>query len=235
MGDTLDLCSDIVEAVGDFLSIFETEERRRKDENLGMAVTKKLKTCRSIIDLVDGFRKNHFSPKARGHIALQLGETRFLNEMLKGESKKLGETVYVASKDGDSPAQFHKKCDNEGPTVVIVQSTTGAVFGGYTDMNWKSTGNYVKSSRSFLFRLRPAMTKYSIISAYTKYGIYTKSDRGPSFGHGNDLYIAKSCLSNTNSYTNGGHSYKISPRYQLNDGTKNFKVKDYAVVKAIKM
>merc|ERR1739838_382907 len=235
MGDTLDLCSDIVEAVGDFLSIFETEERRRKDENLGMAVTKKLKTCRSIIDLVDGFRKNHFSPKARGHIALQLGETRFLNEMLKGESKKLGETVYVASKDGDSPAQFHKKCDNQGPTVVIVQSTTGAVFGGYTDMNWGGQSRYLKSSRSFLFRLRPAMTKYPVVNS--NYAIYTNSNRGPTFGNGHDLNINTACLSNTYSYTNGGYGYKIptSSRNQLNDGIRNFKVKDYVVVKAIKL
>jgi len=138
---TLDLCSDIVEAVGDFLSIFETDDRRRMD-NLGHAVTKKLKTCRSIIELVDGFRKNTVPSKPRGPIALQRDETRFLSNMLKGASKKLGKTLYVASKMGQSSSVFHSKCDNQGPTVVIVLSTTGAVFGGYTDMNWRHAGRY---------------------------------------------------------------------------------------------
>jgi len=234
--DTLNVCSDIVEAVGDFLSIFETEERRRAD-SLGVKVSKKLKVCRQLVELVDAFGKSDFSSMKRGHIALQLNEARFLDAQLKSVvSRKLGETLYIASKDGDSSSVFHKKCDNKGATVVIIQSTNGAVFGGYTGNNWYSSG-YRKSIKGFLFRLRPTTTMYPIKSGKESYAIYNHPSTGPRFGAGADLFISNNALSNTKSYTNAGNTYKFPsyPNYQLNDGTKHFQVKDYVVIKAITM
>jgi len=235
--NTLGECSDIVEAVGDFLAIFEERNKnRRRKSSLGVAVTKKLKTCGAILDTVNAFRQRHFSPMVRGKIALQLDEARFLSNALKGVSKKMGKTLYIASKGGDASSKFHARCDGKGPTVVIVQSTTGAVFGGYTDQNWKHKG-YVKSTRSFLFRLRPSMTRYKLRSGQERYAIYASNGFGPTFGRGRDLYISSSALGNTNSYTSGGNTYVFpsNPNHQLNDGTKNFKVLDYVVLEAIKL
>jgi len=232
--NTLDICTDVVEAVSDFLSIFE-EERRR--DSLGDLVTKKLTVCRQLIELVDAFRMNHFSPMKRGNIALELNEARFLDKQLKFVSKRLGETLYVASEDGDGSNVFHTKCDNQGPTVVIVQTTTDAVFGGYTDANWKHKG-YVASSTSFLFRLRPVTAKYPLKSGKSSYAIYAHSSYGPVFGQSYDFLIANKALSSTASYTKGNKAYQFpgsSESYQLTDGTVNFKVKDYVVLKAIKM
>ena len=31
---------------------------------------------------------------------------------------------------------FHSKCDNAGPTMVVVKSTGGSIFGGYTERSW---------------------------------------------------------------------------------------------------
>jgi len=234
--NSLNECSDIVEAVGDFLSIFEAkvEPRRRKDD-LGVAVAKKLKTCAGIIEAVDAFRTNHFSPMAMGYIALQFDEARFLAKMLRSVSKKMGEILYIASQDGDTAAKFHSKCDNQGPNVVIIESTTGAVFGGYTDRTWTG-GAPIKSTTSFLYRLRPVMTKYALIGGKEKYAIWPDPKRGPTFGGGHDIEIKSSALSAT-SHTNGGHTYKMPsyPNYQLNDGSKYFKVKDYVVAQAIKL
>jgi len=232
--DTLEVCTDIVEAVGDFLSIFE-EDRRRAD-TLGAAVTKKLKVCRQLIELVDAFRKNHFSPMKRGAIALELNEARYLDTQLKSVSKKLGETLFVASKDGDTSSVFHSKCDNQGPTVVLVQTTSDAVFGGYTDGNWKHKG-YVASSTSFLFRLRPSTAKYPIKSSRKGYAIYAHSSYGPTFGSGHDLYIVNKALSGTSS-SKGNVAYQFpgtSTSYALSDGSASFRVKDYVVMKAVKL
>jgi len=81
------------------------------------------------------------------------------------------------------------------------------------------------------------MTKYPIKSGRENYAIYCNSAYGPTFGGGHDLYVRNSPITYTGSYTNGGHSYKFPsyPNYQLNDGTKTFKVKDYVVMKAIKL
>ena len=35
---------------------------------------------------------------------------------------------------------FHKKCDNIGPTLIIVKSEHSKIFGGFTDIDWKSSG-----------------------------------------------------------------------------------------------
>ena len=41
----------------------------------------------------------------------------------------------------------------------------------------------------------------------TENGIYGNSNYGPTFGGGHDIYIANGAGSNTNSYSNLGHSY----------------------------
>ena len=236
--NTLRECSDIVEAVGDFLSVLERQDdTRRRDEkdSLTVGVTKKLKTCGKVIEAVDAFRKNSFTPYSRGHINLRLSEVGFINSELKLVSKKMGETLFIASKDGDTAAKFHSACDGKGPTIVIVETTTGNVFGGYTDLSWSSANAYAKSTKTFLFRLRPTTKRYDYKSGREGYAIYRGKNYGPTFGGGHDIYIVSSALSSTSSYTNGGHSYTFPsyPNYQLNDGVKNFKVKDYVVVKAI--
>jgi len=234
--NTLSECSDIVEAVGDFLSIFEKDERRRASD-LGNMVVKKLKTCSNIIEAVNAFRQNHFSPMKRGAIGLELNEARYLNQILKDANMKLGKTLFIATKDGDSSAQFHKLCDGKGATVTIVLSTTNAVFGGYSFHQWGGSARYHSSKTNFLFRLRPAMSKYTVKKGREGNAMYTHPSYGPTFGGGHDLYIANKALSSTSSYTNGGHSYNFPsyPSYQLNDGSKNFKVKEYVVLQAVKL
>jgi len=237
--DTLDECTDIVEAVGDFLHLLEARDdsfrRDEKDDSLAVGVTKKMKTCASIIEAVDKFRENNFFPWKGGHIELRWSEVGFINKALKQVSKKIGETLFVASKDGQASSNFHSACDGKGPTVVIVLTTAGNVFGGYAASSWTSSGSYTSASTSFLFRLRPSMMRYTIKKGRENYSMYRNSGYGPTFGGGFDLYIVNNALSSTSSYTNGGHSYEFQgyPNYQLNDGSKNFKVKDYVVMKAI--
>lgn len=236
--DTLGECSDIVETVGDFLAIFEPEgdyRRRNEEESLAGGVTKKLKTCGAILEAVNTFRQDIFVPLSKGHIALRWDEIRFLNHELNRVSKEMGETLFVASEDGDTAKQFHSACDAKGPTVVIIETTTGNVFGGYTDLAWSSANSYASSSNTFLFRLRPSMQHYDGKKGKEGNAIYRGSSYGPTFGGGHDIYIVNSALSSTSSYTNGGHSYNFPsyPNYQLNDGVKNFKVKDYVVILAI--
>jgi len=236
--DTLGQCSDIVQAVGDFLSIFDKEDdarRRNEEDSLALGVKEKLETCGAILEAVNTFRQNHFFPLSKGHIALRWDEVRFLNQELKRVSKEIGKTLFIASEDGDTAKQFHTACDAKGPTVVIIETTTGNVFGGYTDLAWSSANSYASSSNTFLFRLRPSMQHYDGKTGKEGNAIYRGSSYGPTFGGGHDIYIVSSALSSTSSYTNGGHSYNFPsyPNYQLNDGAKNFKVKDYVVLQAI--
>ena len=45
-------------------------------------------------------------------------------------------TLYLASKHGFSSRAFHHRCDNMGPTVTLVRTVTGHIFGGYAAVSW---------------------------------------------------------------------------------------------------
>ena len=44
--------------------------------------------------------------------------------------------LYRSSVDGDKASVFHKKCDGHPMTLVLVETTKGARFGGFTTKTW---------------------------------------------------------------------------------------------------
>ena len=73
---------------------------------------------------------------------------------------------------------------------------------------------YKSDSKAFLFSLvnkagwAPVrLPQTGQHASSNSYSIYSCSSYGPTFGGGHDLYIADLASSNTNSYTNLGHSY----------------------------
>ena len=46
--------------------------------------------------------------------------------------------LYRASKDGYTASSFHSCCNGKGPTLVVIKSTEGWIFGGYTTQSWSS-------------------------------------------------------------------------------------------------
>ena len=44
--------------------------------------------------------------------------------------------LYRASKDGYTASSFHSCCNGKGPTLVVIKSTEGWIFGGYTTQSW---------------------------------------------------------------------------------------------------
>ena len=45
--------------------------------------------------------------------------------------------LYRASVDGNSPKDFHRCCNNKGPTLVLIKSEE-YICGGYTSQSWIS-------------------------------------------------------------------------------------------------
>jgi len=231
-------CTGIIRAVGDFIDVVDTVDFRRRSERQGLAkeVDEKLDSCGVILKAVTDFR-NKYIARDIGKITLLPTEVAEVKKLLKRVSKKMGEVLYIASRDGQTAAAFHSKCNNQGATIIIVETTTGAVFGGYTDATWSSSNNYKKSLASSLFRLRPSFRYYPLKGGQEAYAIYDHQSYGPTFGRsGNfDLHINNSPLTGTGSYTYGGRSYEIPPKYhsnELTNGYTNFQVKDYVVAKA---
>ena len=45
--------------------------------------------------------------------------------------------LYRASEHGYSAESFHEYCDDKGPTLIIIKSSGGWIFGGYTTQSWR--------------------------------------------------------------------------------------------------
>ena len=50
--------------------------------------------------------------------------------------------IYRASEHGYTAESFHEYCDDKGPTLVVIKSSEGWIFGGYTTRSWSVDGMY---------------------------------------------------------------------------------------------
>ena len=53
----------------------------------------------------------------------------FINSLFSNRCNFL--LLYRATRDGSYPKDFHKKCDNQGPTITLIKTDNGRKFGGY--------------------------------------------------------------------------------------------------------
>ena len=51
---------------------------------------------------------------------------------------------------------FHQRCDGKAPTISVIKSQDGDVFGLYTDIPWDTDGECLtKFGNSFVFKVSP--------------------------------------------------------------------------------
>ena len=48
--------------------------------------------------------------------------------------------IYRASEHGYTSSSFHEHCDDKGPTLIIIKTTGGWIFGGYITKSWSTQG-----------------------------------------------------------------------------------------------
>ena len=60
--------------------------------------------------------------------------------MCEFQFSKKWNLIYRSSRDGFEASSFHSKCDNKPNTLIIIKSTNGNVFGGYTEKSWNHSG-----------------------------------------------------------------------------------------------
>ena len=50
--------------------------------------------------------------------------------------------IYRASEHGYTASSFHECCNDKGPTLTVIKSSGGWIFGGYTTQSWSEDGIY---------------------------------------------------------------------------------------------
>jgi len=232
-----DLASNVRETLNECLTIFDkvrnhVQQVHALDDLRRRATDKKLESCVAILAAVDSYRVKHSRQLLIQNFAEWPGN-EILDVLLKPVNKRVGEVLYIASRDGDAASRFHSFCDNKGATIVVVQSSTGAVFGAYTEVSWTHGCNcWKKSYSAFLFRIRPSYERYDIKSGQNYVSLLHATSKGPWFD--GSLRIGSKALHTSNSIVGGSYFNVPSNKpYILNDGQYQFKVRDYVVMKAI--
>jgi len=111
--------------------------------------------------------------------------------------------IYRASQDGFEASSFHDKCDDKPNTLVVIKSTNGNVFGGYTEQSWTGSG-FKTDPNAFIFSLiNEDSEPLKIKCDRPDEAIYCSTEYGPNFGD-SDIDISsesnlKTCCSNVSS------------------------------------
>ena len=133
--------------------------------------------------------------------------------------------LYRASTDGDKAKIFHEKCDKHGMTLVLVETTKGVRFGGFTTKTWD--GNCIKKidNDAFVFSFDKKRC-YDVIRNEYAVGGYPKF--GPVF-FGCQIRIYDNFFTKGGTTCNRGLNYKTKQDYELNNGEQKYIVKEIEV------
>ena len=90
--------------------------------------------------------------------------------------------LYQMTKDGDKCETFHKKVDNQGPTITLFKSEDGYKFGGYTSQSFGASNGekWITDSDAFLFNFNTS-NKYYIKNQNSQAIFLGGNGYGPEF------------------------------------------------------
>ena len=125
--------------------------------------------------------------------------------------------LYRASQDGFASKRFHSKVDKKLNTFIVIKSTSGNVFGGFTERDWSPSAFYEKDANAFLFSFINKNNKPFLMKCISpEHAICGAINYGPTFGGGHDIHICNDSNLSDGSYSNLGVSYEF-PENVSND------------------
>ena len=167
----------------------------------------------------------------------------FLQKRIMQISQKIKDVYfslrYRASEDGDKAANFHEKCDEIGPNIVLIKTGKGSLFGGFTFRNWKhlardidvnrpNLGSASRDSNAFGFNVN-IQKIYNNVKP-KEFAIWCNRNYGPTFK--NNLFqifdqsLKKGGYCNLRKNSNfGGQMFD----YEISGGEARFKIEELEV------
>jgi len=124
--------------------------------------------------------------KKAPHMILREIELEWSMGQLLDEGWNLDKRVFASWEDGNFAEAFHRKCDNIGATISVIETKTGKVFGGFSPVSWLSSehSKFSKANASWLFRFRDGPhRRINIQPGKENNAVRHNALRGPSFGY----------------------------------------------------
>ena len=166
---------------------------------------------------------------------VELLTNRLTSKGFLKNKKVLFNLLYRASRDGDSPNNYHKKCDGKINTLCIIQTMKGCKFGGYTEAMIKSNNsNDDKDPNAFVFSLN----KMKIYENMKKenYAVCHSPGWGPIFRADAFAVYDKDFFSYNNHAV--GNKFEsnfgiMNEDYEINNGDHYFGIRELEVFQII--
>lgn len=121
--------------------------------------------------------------------------------------------LYRATRDGFEAEDFHQKCDAHPKSLTIIKTTSGAVFGGFTENDWaqlQAEGHFKFDQNAFIFSLINKQNEPLLVKCTEPArAIFCAENYGPIFGNWpHDIVIDSNSNLNYENYCNLSFSYK---------------------------
>jgi len=158
----------------------------------------------NLLNINQSKKENNIKPNPQSVAKILYSDTKILSFNDQNELNKLGgydnqqwQLIYRASRDGYTAKAFHQSCDGCFPTMCVIRSENGFIFGGFTSVPWGSKNEDKSDTLAFLFTLKNPYgikpTKYSICERAVDFAVSHNSKGGPTFGSlrygGLDLFL----------------------------------------------
>ena len=139
--------------------------------------------------------------------------------------------IYKSSIDGDNIKFFHSNCDGEENVLIIIETINGLKFGGFTSIGFDSSGYEIKDNNAFLFSINKQKI-YDIIPGNN--AIFCNRNYGPIFcakdnSSSYSIFVPDGYLNNKSTTTKNCFCYKMEENFEINNGKKEFLVKELEV------
>ena len=174
---------------------------------------------------------------------LEFLENRLKNDDILKKKNIIYKLLYRATKDGNNIKTFHNKCDNIKGTLIIIKTTKGMRFGGYTEQIWNINNNNNKcesrkDDKNICFCFSLDLFKIYNFNDNCQLSIhicYTSRLRFTGdYGQFIDIYNENGLLFGNTSYTIKSNAFgKIDKDYEINNGQKEFSVIEMEVFQII--
>ncbi|RIA79352.1 hypothetical protein C1645_822669 [Glomus cerebriforme] len=132
------------------------------------------------------------------------------------------------SRDGFDIKNFHKKCNDKGPTITIaIVKNTNEILGGFNPLDWSPKYDSTNTKESFIFSLDKTNLSSLIFSKVVDENHAIYKIRGPDFGD------KKSDLRLLEGSNKKGQCYKTSYEKLIRQVEGEFEIDDYEVFQII--
>ena len=145
------------------------------------------------------------------------------------ENQKLN-LIYKATKDGFKASSFHSKCDYKPNTLIIIKTTNGNIFGGYTEQDW-SGFQFKNDQNAFIFSfINKESKKLKMKCLKPENAIFSFDQVGIVFGG----FEADICIADDSDIENNSFSRLSGQSYNSQDlsslaGSYNFRTSEIEV------